>query len=498
MPGEMSRFTDVIYIGSTYGEPLPSSFVNDVTSTNTKVLWVGENPWVLDNISPSAQAAFISKYGWDPSTSYFTTDNVASINYAGQTFTRNTLAGGIISPNIINPQYVTILGNANCSSTSGSATPCSSQARVNGASSFPWAIKSSNITYIGENPMSYMSETDRYLAFAGIVQNLVSPNINKHTALVRLEDVNITDSTSQLLAAAKYLNSQGIKFGINLIPHWRDPLGTYSNGVPTDIPLTSPKAARFVATIKKMIQLGGVLGQEGYTHQYSNIPNPYDGATADDFEFYMGQCATTPSSPYTFGNPCLNTDWVIEKGPVPNDSYSWAANRVMDGLSEIAAVGLPRPTYWVTPHYAASSVDYQAFTKFYGSNGSTAGYDRRLYFGGQLSNPSSPNYTQVMGQFFPYVVHDLYGATVIPENLGDYEPVALNNHPARTAADIVSEAKTNLALNGGYASFFYDPSYGTAALSQIVNGIKSLGYTFSSPRDILGAQSFTTIPTSGR
>ncbi|KJF16530.1 DUF2334 domain-containing protein [Acidithrix ferrooxidans] len=494
--GEMSKFTAVIYVGSTYGEPIPQSFINDVTTSSTKVLWLGENPWVLDNSSTTATSAFINKYGWDPSTSYFDTNNIASVNYKGQTLSRNPLAGGVIGPNIVTPTKVTVLGTANCTTTAGVAIPCASQARVNGATSFPWAISSANLTYVGENPLSYMTETDRYLALADLVQGLTAPAVTGHTALVRLEDISVSDSNRQLLAAARYLHSQHISFGINLIPHWLDPLGTYSNGVPTNIPLTSPKAKSFVATIKKMIRLGGVLGQEGYTHQYSNIPNPYDGTTADDFEFYRGQCATTASAPYTFVTPCANTDWVIEEGPLPGDSGSWAASRVQAGLSEIAAVGLPRPTYWVTPHYAASSVDYLAFAKYYGSNTTTAGYDRRLYFGGQLSTPAAPNYSQVMGQFFPYMVHDLYGSTVIPENLGDYEPIALNNHPARTPADIVAEAKDNLAVRNGFASFFYDPSYGTSALTQIVSGIQGLGYTFASPKTLLGAQSTTTFGAS--
>ncbi|MDA8026373.1 MAG: DUF2334 domain-containing protein [Actinomycetota bacterium] len=491
--GEASKFNLVIYVGSTYNEPLPQAMITDVTTTSTPVLWLGENAWELDNSSASATTAFEAKYGWDPSTSYFDGDNITSVSYKGETINRNVLAGSVIGDNITNPAMVNVLAMANCSSSTGTAVACQSQARANGNSSFPYAIQSSNITFVGENPLSYIAENDRYLVLADLIDATLLPNASSHRALVRLEDVNVNDSTTQLLAVARYLNSQHIPFSINLIPHWLDPLGTYSNGTPTNIPLNSPQAANFVKTLKEMIRLGGNLAMEGYTHQYSNIANPYDGTSADDFEFYRGQCSTTNSYPYSFVSPCQNNDWVIFEGPVPNDSASWASGRVAAGLSEIRSVDLPRPKFWVTPHYAASSVDYQAFASYFGSNTETANYDRRLYFSGQLSNPATPNYNELVGQFFPYTVHDLYGTTVIPENLGDYEPVMLNNHPPRLPADIVAEAKANLVVRDGFASFFYDPSYGTTPLTEIVNGIKSLGYNFVSPTTLLGQSSTTTF-----
>lgn len=84
----------------------------------------------------------------------------------------------------------------------------------------------------------------------------------------------------------------------------------------------------------------------------------------------------------------------------------------------------------------------------------------------------------MIGQFFPYAVNDVYGMKVLPENIGNYEPVAVNNNPPRFPADIVENARRNLVVRDGFASFFYHPYYGTQALAQIVDGIKALGYTF--------------------
>jgi len=90
-----------------------------------------------------------------------------------------------------------------------------------------------------------------------------------------------------------------------------------------------------------------------------------------------------------------------------------------------------------------------------------------------------PMYTDPLGgQFFPYVVKDVYGAKVLPENLANYQPVPENNNTPRLLADIVATARRNLAVRNGFASFFYHPYLGLPALKEIVSGIKGLGYTF--------------------
>jgi uncharacterized protein YdaL len=90
----------------------------------------------------------------------------------------------------------------------------------------------------------------------------------------------------------------------------------------------------------------------------------------------------------------------------------------------------------------------------------------------------------MVGQFFPYVVNDVYGSKVLPENLGNYEPVMVNNHPPRSPAQMVESARRNLVVRDGFASFFYHPYYGVQALKETVEGIKALGYTFVSPTSL--------------
>ena len=200
--------------------------------------------------------------------------------------------------------------------------------------------------------------------------------------------------------------------------------------------------------------------------------------TGDDAEFYRAQCSATKSPPYS--TTCQNSDWVVWTGPVPNDSSTWAAGRVSSGRSLFTQAGLPAPTIWETPHYFASPADYginNGTTRTGISSVYATRYEREMFVGGQLSG-NGLNYDHAFGQFFPYSVTDVYGAKVIPENLGNYEPEVSNNNPPRPATQIIANAAANLAVTQGVASFFFHPDYPLSELQAIVPGIKTLGYTF--------------------
>lgn len=470
--GQVNNYTSTIYIGSTYNEPIPVAFLNDVLSTTKPVIWAADNPWQLSGAAGStADQAFIAKYGWDPSTSYFdTTDNPVTVSYKGQTFTRNSANGAnVLAPHVVTASAVTALAQANCTNSAGAPTNCASIAQTTGTS-FPWAVRSANLTYVGEVPFSYMSETDRYVAFSDLLFPALAPSAQpSHRALVRLEDVSPASDPTALRNIANYLSNQHVPFSVNVIPEYTDPNGFYNNGTPQTITLAQAPAV--VSALKYILSHGGTLNDEGFTHQYSNVANPYDGVSGDDAEFFRAQCSTTQNPPYNFQAPCQNTDWVIWTGPLPGDSQSWAAGRAQSAKALFTQAGLPVPTVWVTPHYFATAADYAGINSVYPTR-----YEREIFASGQLSG--TPDYTRIFGQFFPYVAHDVYGETVVPENLGDYEPTAANNNPPRTPADIIHNAQVNLAVTQGVASFFFDPSNPLSALQQIVTGIKGLGYTF--------------------
>ncbi len=126
------------------------------------------------------------------------------MSYKGQTLTRSALnAGGVVAPHILNAAAVTVLARANCTSGTGAAVACAPIAQTTGTS-LPWAIRSANLTYLGEIPFPYMSETDRYLVFADLLFAALAPTaLPSKRAAVRLEDVSPTSDPATLRAVRR-------------------------------------------------------------------------------------------------------------------------------------------------------------------------------------------------------------------------------------------------------------------------------------------------------
>jgi uncharacterized protein YdaL len=440
--GEMGQYTAVIYVGSTYDQSLPVAFLDDVLAGTTPVVWLYNNIWQLANRAPT----FAATYGFNPW--YYDTSTVASVQYKGIALTRYAANGsGIMLHSALDTTKARVLAQA---------------VRSNGTT-FPWAVRSRNLTYVGEIPFAYITETDRYLAFSDILFDVFQPTAPvRHRALVRIEDVTPMEDPAALRAIADYLSAQRVPFSVALVPVYTDPRGVYNGGVAQTVRLRD--APTVVSALAYMVSKGGTLILHGYTHQFSNVNNPYNGVSADDFEFFAAHVDAQNN--------------VVLDGPVPGDSAQYASGRVAAGLAEIAAAKLPTPRIFEFPHYAGSGVDARAIRSTF----STA-YHRGLYFRGALTGGPDDT-SRIFGQFFPYTVTDVYGWKVIPENIGNYEPVAYNNHPARLPADLVRAARANLAVRDGVASFYFHPYYPISNLRSIVSGVKSAGYTFVSPSSL--------------
>jgi uncharacterized protein YdaL len=87
----------------------------------------------------------------------------------------------------------------------------------------------------------------------------------------------------------------------------------------------------------------------------------------------------------------------------------------------------------------------------------------------------------MLGQLFPYVVRDVYGSRVLPENLGNVGLEHFHIFPRRLPADIVDAARKNLVVRDGVAGFYFHPFLDMRYLVETVEGIRELGYTFVSP-----------------
>lgn len=437
--GEMANYTAVIYNGSTYDQALPVAFLDDVLASTIPVVWIYDNIWQLNNRS----TGFYAKYGFTPWI--FDVASVAKVNYKGVALDRDaTNACGIMTYSPIDNTRVTTLATA---------------VKADGTT-IPWAIRGANITYIGEIPYAYIGHDDRYLAFADILMGALAPNtVTRHRALVRLEDVSPAEDPAELNAITNFLYANNVPFSVAVIPQYTDSLGAYNGKKALTVKLTDRPL--MVSALKYAASHGGKLIMHGFTHQYGKKINPYSGCTGDDFEFFFAHVDTL-------------TNNVIYDGAVTGDSTSWALGRINSGISAMTGAGLTSPTVFEFPHYAGSPVDAKAIrTKF------ATAYHRGLYFSGALGF-TPQDMTHSIGLFYPYSVTDVYGFNVKPENIGNYEPDAYNNHPPRLPRDLIKSAQNNLVIRDGVASFFFHPYYPLNQLTAIVNGIKAAGYTFVS------------------
>lgn len=436
--GQVNQFSAVIYIGSTYDEPIPTAFLDDVAATTTPVIWIYDNIWKLTARIPN----FFNTYGWI--WSGFDTSSVAEVDYKSQKLTRYAANGAGIMNYFPVASSVTVLANA---------------VRAD-KTTFPWALRSRNLTYIGENPFVYLAEGDRYLIFCDLLFDALAPTQpTQHRALVRLEDIDPTYDPMQLMAVADYLASQGVPFGFQVTPLYTDPLGAYNGGVPETVRLQD--SPTLIAALKYLQLKGGVMIEHGWTHQYSNVPNPYTAVTGDDCEFYR----ITENGDHS----------LTYQGPLPGDSVGWALGRINSAAQAFAASGFTAPTLFTFPSYAGSAADYNAVAQKF-----SARAERSLYFRGLLSGGAIDS-TRVAGQYFPYVVRDIYGSKVLPDTLGGIEPLPFFQFPARLPAQIIADAQRNLVVRDGFASFFYHTTDSLSYLQTTVAGIKGLGYTFVSP-----------------
>lgn len=441
--GDMLNYSGVIYIGSYYDTPLPPSFLDDVLAGSRPVLWMNYNIWQLEARAGGA-TSFAALYGWSPQL-IDTTSDTSTVTYKGVALKRDPLAipAGLLPTQVTDPTIATVVATAGA---------------------LPWATRSRNLMYIGEVPFSYVGPDDRYLAAADLISVVSNPALpDRKRALVRIEDVGADADPGELRAIADYLKSRNVPFSVAVIPLFADPNGVYSGGVPVRVRLS--QAPEVVSALKYMQSKGGTLLMHGYTHQYSNVANPYSGVSADDFEFYTAHID--------------DRNYVIYDGPVGEDSAKWAGNRIAAGFKEFAAAGLTKPTIFELPHYAASAIDYQAIRKQF-----TTRYDRGLYAKNWCPagncGTSKPDYTRIYGQYFPYLVSDIFGSIVIPESIGNVELEWSNNNPPRFPADLLATAHRNSVVRDGVISFFIHPYLPIANLKQVVEGIQASGRTFVS------------------
>jgi uncharacterized protein YdaL len=317
----------------------------------------------------------------------------------------------------------------------------------------PYVTQGGNFWFIGDIPFSYMSEEDRYLAFADLLHDMLGIDHNEsHKAIMRLEDVNSKTELSDLIAIADYMQSQNIPFNVASIPQYEDPFGVYNSGIDTTIKLYESPIGEKLKTYYLDRRIDIV--QHGFSHQYDSIKNPYNGVTADDFEFMIVTDVNNDGN-YTY------------VGPSENDDGDWAKQRILDGKTILDEVGI-QAFAWEAPHYMAGPNHYRAIQEIYPIQ-----YSRLIYY------PDESDKSIFIGQFFPYVIRkDTYGYYVIPEHIHNIEDAPNAGYRTITSDDIIRFSQKLKVVRDSVASFYYHPYLGTNELSKIIPGLQSEGYEF--------------------
>ena len=249
----------MIYIGSTYGERLPTDLLDDVLRTGKTVLWINDN--ILQLAARSGDFALSTAGGRSSST----TRPVAEVRYKGRLLTRwSRQTDGIMRSVVSDPSRARVLAEA---------------VRPDG-STFPWAVRSRNLTYIGEEPFVYTSRDGSLSRVRGPPCSTSSPR-ERRNAIERFSGWRTSTR-----AAARGCRRHGLPAAreshvrIRCQPLLPRPTGPRR---PTTRAATQPSTPARRGALKYLQRKGGVLVEHGYTHQWDGNPN---GITGDDVEFY--------------------------------------------------------------------------------------------------------------------------------------------------------------------------------------------------------------------
>ena len=322
-----------------------------------------------------------------------------------------------------------------------------------------YITRSGNFWFIGDIPFTYLSAEDRYLAFADVLHDILGAGAEHEqqspTALLRLEDVSAGIDATLFKTQLEFLDKEAIPFSIATVPAYEDPNAKdkLSAGVARSLKLPQSEIANIITPYYQK-GLASIVAH-GYTHQYSNVDNPFDGVTGKDYEFYRVELNKTDNSQLQF------------TGPIPEDSAEWAKDRMCqtEGLLHQANF---KAFAWEAPHYLASKEDYLTIKEIYPVH-----YGRTAYFDSERTDG------QAINQLFPYIIKkDSYGYYQIPENIGNIQTTPRAGFRVALPEDLIRAAEKMKVVRDGIASFYYHPFLGTEDLGKTITGLKELGYTF--------------------
>lgn len=509
VPGEISECDSLFYFATNFMQEPDVSFLDEVSeaSFTIPVVWFNYkfNNLVDSlqryNIHPGFEVPYVLQPDTTPSATNLDPGFFRFFDYKGETFLKltewnhasNNFAASpeINGINIINKKQVEVLSMARHSYSN---------------KEIPYVVKSGNIYYFADSPMSFTHYEDRYFILADLLWDIMDEQPpTERIALARFEDIAPNTDVDYLRWAIDYMHSVKAPFSLAVIPSFVDLIGDSGAEGVVHEPIT--EYPRHVQAIRYATKRGGSIIMHGVSHALGNVISGYDGLTGSDYEFWL----------------------YPENVPLPFDSVDWLTKRLERGIDIFNKMGLT-PAAFEIPHYAASVMNYMVLGKMFRWQ-----YHRTVYFPYEIITDTGlpPNleafnckpstcgderrailnnikvdadYHSFGGVPVPYIIYkDPYGQRVIPETLGMidfafYGPKTWR--PVSKPEDIIRRAKKLKVIRGAIPSFFWHPQLldknfryykevpgsfetigGKNSLRLVVEGIQELGFTFKSIED---------------
>jgi len=305
VPGSMSAYDHVFYIGFNARNVVPAKFLDDVVKATVPVVWIHTGFAEF-----SASHGLAKRYGF--SVSHLdSTGGFHLIEHGADRFTKEEPMLNIVT--IANRAHVDVLATAYAEKT---------RRRV------PYIVRSGNLLYIADSPFASATPADRYILFADMLHDILGEEHEpSHSAIIRIEDVNPMEDPNRLRDVADVLSERGIPFLVGVSPFYVNP----SEGLRVSL---SDKP-ELVDALKYMVRNGGAIVMHGITHQYK-------GVTGADYEFWDE-----------------STD-----RPIKGETDDAIRRKVEMGIQEFMQNGL-YPLLWETPHYTASLRLYRIISEYF-------------------------------------------------------------------------------------------------------------------------------------
>lgn len=448
-PGAMSYYTATFYFGTTKGNKLPPAFLADALAAPKPLVWMGYNLWeVAWTASGANNPTFSKKFGFE--FNYMDGLPYSTVTYKGVALTAN-------------PDGV---GLANLSITNTAVAKTVATATVTRGTTTPYLIHSGNLWFTAENPLENAG-ANRNPDRAAVIEDSIHDVINdgmvtgQHRAIIRIDQVHPQTQASSLIDIANYMGST--PYAVCVVPHYKDPLGHYTGGSAEDKTISDyPALSHAIST---MVSKGAQVVMEGDTHQYDKERNPNNGVSTDDLEFYRVRplVAGDVEGQPTYGN----FEFV---GPATEDSTAWVQSKIRDGIN-IMVANQWTVTGWCTPMYMASPTDYKVFQ---------SSFQYSLCRGNTFTtDPNGNVYFAPLST--PWPILDDIGMIRMPENVGYFSTTNFGVWEAIPNMIVQVAKSTKNAIRDGWVGCYFHSTYSVDLLADIVDGMKSNGFTFVNP-----------------